>query len=151
MLALEHLSELLAQNREAAKAQVAEFSLGGVRFDFNSRPSIMGVINLSAESWYRESVCLSTERAIERGTTLHAQGAQVVDIGAESTLAHAKRIDEGAQSKQLLPIIKGLRERKILVSVETYHASVARDCLRSEEHTSELQSQSNLVCRLLLE
>ena len=111
--------------------RVAEFSIDGVRFDFNSRPAIMGVINLSAESWYRESVCLSTERAIERGTTLHVQGAQVVDIGAESTLAHAKRIDEGAQSKQLLPIIKGLRERKILVSVETYHASVARDCLEA--------------------
>ena len=131
MLNLEHLSELLAQNPEAAKARVAEFSIEGVRFDFNSRPSIMGVINLSAESWYRESVCLSTERAIERGTALHAQGAQIVDIGAESTLAHANRIDEGAQSKQLLPIIKGLRERKILVSVETYHASVARDCLEA--------------------
>ena len=131
MLKLEDLSELLTANRDAAKARVAEFSIDGVRFDFNSRPAIMGVINLSAESWYRESVCLSAERAIERGTTLHAQGAQVVDIGAESTLAHAKRIDEGAQSKQLLPIIKGLRERKILVSVETYHASVARDCLEA--------------------
>ncbi|HMC26306.1 MAG TPA: dihydropteroate synthase [Verrucomicrobiae bacterium] len=131
MLKLEDLSELLAQHRDTANARVAEFSIDGVRFDFNSRPAIMGVINLSAESWYRESVCLSTERAIERGTTLHVQGAQVVDIGAESTLAHAKRIDEGAQSKQLLPIIRGLRERKILVSVETYHASVARDCLEA--------------------
>ena len=131
MLKLEDLSELLTANRDAAKARVAEFSIDGVRFDFNSRPAIMGVINLSAESWYRESVCLSAERAVERGTILHAQGAQIVDIGAESTLAHAKRIDEGAQSKQLLPIIKGLRERKILVSVETYRASVARDCLEA--------------------
>ena len=131
MLKLEDLSELLTANRDTANARVAEFSIDGVRFDFNSRPAIMGVINLSAESWYRESVCLSAERAVERGTILHAQGAQIVDIGAESTLAHAKRIDEGAQSKQLLPIIKGLRERKILVSVETYLASVARDCLEA--------------------
>ena len=131
MLKLEDLSELLAQNREAAKARVAEFSLDGVRFDFNSRPSIMGVINLSAQSWYRESVCLSAARAIERATVLHAQGAQIVDIGAESTLAHAERIDDTAQTKQLLPIIKAFRERKILVSVETYHPSVARDCLEA--------------------
>src|SRR5207237_2758601 len=75
MLKLEDLSELLTANRDAAKARVAEFSIDGVRFDFNSRPAIMGVINLSAESWYRESVCLSAERAVERGTILHAQGA----------------------------------------------------------------------------
>jgi len=131
MLTLEQLGELLAQNREAAKAQVAEFSLDGVRFDFNSRPSIMGVINLSAQSWYRESVCLSADRAIERGTVLHEQGAQILDIGAESTLGHAERIDEATQREKLLPVIKGLRERKILVSVETYHPSVSRACLEA--------------------
>src|SRR5207302_3428257 len=103
MLKLEDLSELLAENREAAKAQVAEFSIGGVHFDFNSRSSIMGVINLSGESWYRESICLSAERAIERGTVLHAQGAEIIDVGAESTLAHAARIEAAAQSKQFLP------------------------------------------------
>ncbi len=131
MLTLEQLSDLLTQNREAAKARVAEFSLDGVRFNFNSHPSIMGVINLSAQSWYRESVCLSSEHAIERATILHAQGAQIVDLGAESTLAHAQRVDDTSQSKQLLPIIKALRERKILVSAETYHPSVARDCLEA--------------------
>ena len=131
MLSLEQLAELLAQNRDAAQARVAEFSLDGVQFDFNSRPSIMGVINLSAQSWYRESVCLSAESAIQRATVLHAQGAQIVDIGAESTLAHAERIDATTQTKRLLPIIKGLRECKILVSVETYHPSVARDCLEA--------------------
>lgn len=131
MLTLDDLEQLLAQNREAAKARVAEFSLDGVHFDFNSRRSIMGVINLSPESWYRESVCLSAEHAIERGTVLHAQGAEIIDIGAESTLAHAQRIDSGAQRKQLLPIIKGLRERNILVSVETYHPAVAGDCLKA--------------------
>jgi len=131
MLSLEQLAELLAQNRDAAQARVAEFSLDGVQFDFNSRPSIMGVINLSAQSWYRESVCLSAESAIQRATVLHAQGAQIVDVGAESTLAHAERIDATTQTKRLLPIIKGLRECKILVSVETYHPSVARDCLEA--------------------
>ena len=131
MLSLEQLAELLAQNRDAAQARVAEFSLDGVQFDFNSRPSIMGVINLSAQSWYRESVCLSAESAIQRATVLHAQGAQIVDVGAESTLAHAERIDATTQTKRLLPIIKGVRECKILVSVETYHPSVARDCLEA--------------------
>ncbi len=61
MLGLEQLAELLEQNRAAAKARVKEFSIGGKHFAFNSRPAIMGVINLSADSWYRESVCLTAE------------------------------------------------------------------------------------------
>src|ERR1039458_179197 len=55
MLGLEQLADLLEQNRAAAKARVKEFSIGGRRFAFNSYPAIMGVINLSADSWYRES------------------------------------------------------------------------------------------------
>jgi hypothetical protein len=51
MLGLEQLAELLEQNRAAAKARVKEFSIGGKHFPFNSRPAIMGVINLSADSW----------------------------------------------------------------------------------------------------
>src|SRR5436305_12211 len=89
MLTLEYLAELLQKNQAAAKARVKEFSIGGRPFEFNSRPGIMGVINLSPDSWYRESVCLNTESAIKRGMVLHAQGADIIDVGAESTLAHA--------------------------------------------------------------
>jgi|SRR6266850_804378 len=131
MLRLEDLAQLVEANREAIGARVAEFSIGQTRFDFNSHPFLMGVINLSAESWYRESVCLSASRAIERGMILQAQGAHIVDIGAESTLAQAARIDAARQDSQLVPVVKGLRERNILVSVETYHPSVTRACLEA--------------------
>ena len=46
----------------------------------------MGVINLSADSWYRESVALHAADAIGRVDVLNAQGAQIIDVGAESTL-----------------------------------------------------------------
>src|SRR5882757_9345155 len=126
MLKLEHLSELLEKNRAAAQAQVKEFSLAGKRFLFNSRPAVMGVINLSPDSWYRESVCLTADAAGHRGKVLHAQGADIVDLGAESTLTRARRADEGEQNTKLLPVIKALRAAGILVSVETYQPAVAR-------------------------
>jgi dihydropteroate synthase len=129
MLTLEHLAELLETNRAAASAMVREFSIGGQSFAFNSGPAIMGVINLSPDSWYRESVCLSAESAVARGKVLAAQGAQLIDVGAESTLAHASRADESLQNSKLLPVISGLRAAGILVSVETYHPSVTRACL----------------------
>jgi len=146
MLSLEQLADLLDKNR-AAQTQVKEFSIGGHPFAFNSEPSIMGVINLSADSWYRESVCLTTETAIRRGKVLREQGAVIVDVGAESTLAHASRANDEMQNSKLVPVVKGLRQAGILVSVETYQLNVTRACLEAganilnltgTEHTKEL-------------
>ena len=89
----------------------------------------MGVVNLSPDSWYRESVCLSADAAIQRGKTLAAQGAAIIDVGAESTLAQAARVDASGQKSKLLPVIKALRAAKILVSVETYSPRVTRAAL----------------------
>ncbi|MFO1487818.1 MAG: dihydropteroate synthase [Verrucomicrobiota bacterium] len=131
MLNLEHLSALLEAHRAAAKVRVKEFSIGGRPFAFNSRPAILGVVNLSADSWYRESVCLTAETAIQRGKVLAAQGADLIDVGAESTLAHAARVDDAGQNSKLLPVIRGLRAAGVLVSVETYQPAVTRACLEA--------------------
>lgn len=131
MLRLEDLAELAATHADALKAEVAAFDLRGRRFDGNARPELMGVINLSADSWYRESVVLTADAAIRRGRVLAAQGAAILDIGAESTLAHAARVDEAAQTSQLLPVVRQLASEGHLVSVETYHPSVTRACLEA--------------------
>ena len=147
MLNLEQLSELLEKNRAAASARVKEFSIGSKQFHFNSAPAVMGVVNLSADSWYRESVCLTTDSAIQRARILHDQGADIIDIGAESTLAQAARADEAAQNSKLIPVIENLRAADILVSVETYQPAVTRACfdaganilnLTGAEQTDEL-------------
>jgi dihydropteroate synthase len=127
MLDLEQLAALLEKNREAAKARVQEFSIGHKHFAFNAQPYIMGVINLSADSWYRESVCLTTDQAIRRGKLLAAQGADIIDLGAESTLAHAERVGDKVQQSNLLPVLKGLQDQ--IISVETYSPEVAQQCL----------------------
>jgi dihydropteroate synthase len=131
MLKLEQLAELLEKNRAAASARVKEFSIGGKHLAFNSQPAIMGVINLSPDSWYRESVCLTAEAAVQRGKVMIAQGADIVDVGAESTLAHAARVDDATQNSKLIPVIKSLRGAGIPVSVETYQPAVTRACLEA--------------------
>ncbi len=143
MLNLEQISELLEKNRAAAFAHVKEFSIGGKQFAFNSQSAVMGVVNLSSDSWYRESVCLTAESAIQRGKILSAQGADIVDIGAESTLAHAARVDAAAQNSKLIPVIKGLRAEKILVSVETYSLAVTRACLEAGANILNLTGVSD--------
>jgi dihydropteroate synthase len=131
MLTLETLAELLESHRHAAQARVKEFSIGKHSFAFNSQPAIMGVVNLSPDSWYRESVCLTAESAVQRARILHAQGAHIIDLGAESSLAHAARVDDLRQNSRLLPVIEELRAEGILVSAETYQPAVTRACLEA--------------------
>lgn len=131
MLKLEDLAELAVTHSDAASARVKEFSIGTRKFAFNSRPAIMGVVNLSPDSWYRESVCLTTDAAVQRARVLTSQGAAIVDVGAESTLTHAQRVDDRAQNSRLLPVIKELRAAQILVSAETYSPAVTRACLEA--------------------
>ena len=131
MLDLATLAALHDKYLDAAALPVAEFALGSHRFDFEKQSYLMGVVNLSADSWYRESVALNTEAAIRRGRVLHEQGAAMIDVGAESTLAQAARIGEAAQAGVLVPIVRAWAAAGICVSVETYHPSVATACLKA--------------------
>jgi len=72
MLTLEALARLAKEHMASLPSRVAEFDIAGRHFAFNTAPALMGVVNLSADSWYRESVCLTTESAIERGRVLAA-------------------------------------------------------------------------------
>ncbi|MDH7502907.1 MAG: dihydropteroate synthase [Verrucomicrobiota bacterium] len=131
MLAIEDVAALAAGFPGALKSKVARLELGGRVFDFALRPAIMGVINLSPDSWYRESVCLSADHAARRARVMVAQGADIVDVGAESSLAHAARADKTLQTGRLVPVVRSLAEAGILVSVETYEPAVAQACLEA--------------------
>lgn len=143
MLSLEDLASLARDHADAISSPVAEFSVGGREIASNSRSGIMGVINLSADSWYRESVCLTADAAIRRAFILRDQGADAIDLGAESSLAHAARADEALQGSRFLKVLRGLRDLIIPISVETYHAAVARQCLEAGARIINLTGSEN--------
>lgn len=131
MLSLESLAELAQHHTAALPAKVAEFEIRGHSFNSANRPHLMGVINLSADSWYRESVVTSTDSALARARRLRAEGAHLIDLGAESSLHHAARIDPAQQIATLLPILQPLAQEGSLISIETYQPEVARRCLEA--------------------
>jgi dihydropteroate synthase len=90
----------------------------------------MGTINLSRDSTYRESIAVSTDAAVRKARTQVAQGAQVVDVGAESSTARAARIDGPQQQASLLPVVEALAD-ECLVSIETYRPEVVDACIRA--------------------
>jgi dihydropteroate synthase len=128
VLDLRTISEIHRKHQSGFESPVGGFDLAGKTWDWQTRNAIMGVINLSRDSWYRESVCLNTEMALRRARLLAAQGADVIDIGAESSLSHAERVTDSDQLKSLLPVIAGSSELAA-VSVETYYPAVAEKCL----------------------
>lgn len=92
--------------------------------------TLMGCINLSRDSTYRESVAISPDDAVRMGRIQAAQGAAVIDLGAESSTARAARVSADDQLAALVPAAKGLAEEAI-VSVETYEPTVVQACLEA--------------------
>jgi dihydropteroate synthase len=143
MFSIELLADLAQKHHSALNARVKEFAIKDRLIASNTHKSIMGVINLSPDSWYRESVCLTTESAVRRAHVLQEQGADIIDIGAESTLADAPLADEALQSSKLLPVLRGLKDLRVPVSVETYNLEIAGKCLEAGASVINLTGNEN--------
>ncbi len=131
MLTVEDIVNIALEHKDDFRADINEFELRPNGVMFGIKPRLMGVINLSKDSWYRESVCSTAKTAIKRGEILSAQGAALVDIGAESTLPKSVLANAKTQLDLVLPVLKGLVKSKISVSVETYNPQVAKECLQA--------------------
>ena len=153
MLGLKDLAAIAAEHTADLDAEVRPFDIAGQVAFPSTQPAIMGVINLSADSWYRQSICTSVEAAVERGSKLQAQGAAIIDIGAESTLRQAQRVSADEQRQRLLPVIEQLASRGVIVSAETYNAGVARACLEAGAKVLNLTgtADSEAIYRLAVE
>ena len=86
---------------------------------------VMGVVNVTPDSFSDGGAWFGAEAAIARGRQLAAQGADIVDVGGESTRPGAQRIPAGEELRRVIPVITGLAGEDIPVSVDTMRAEVA--------------------------
>lgn len=91
-----------------------------------SRPLIMGVVNVTPDSFSDGGQFDSTDAAIEHGLELIEQGADIIDVGGESTRPGATRVDAKAERKRVLPVIEELVGHGVRVSVDTTRSAIAR-------------------------
>lgn len=131
MITLAALAELASRYADDLAAPVAPLQLASRTVDTDRRPVLMGVVNLSRDSSYRESVAVSTTSAVRMARVQTASGADIVDVGAESTRATAARADLGEQEALLTPVVEQLAADGIPVSVEAYQEPVARAGLKA--------------------
>lgn len=120
----DHWREWAQQWALVPRKPVRSFTLRGKPLPYLQRPVLMGVINLSTDSWYPESICRGEAEAIVRGLRLLSEGAEIIDVGAESTLPHAQRVSPQEQIERIVPVVRRLAACGALISVESCHPAV---------------------------
>ncbi|MEU5148511.1 dihydropteroate synthase [Streptomyces yangpuensis] len=89
------------------------------------RCAVMGVVNVTPDSFSDGGRWFDTTAAVKRGLDLVAQGADLVDVGGESTRPGASRVDEEEELRRVVPVVRGLASEGVTVSVDTMRAAVA--------------------------
>jgi dihydropteroate synthase len=94
------------------------------------RTVLMGVLNVTPDSFSDGGKYTDPDRAFARAIELEEQGADIIDIGAESTKPSSKRISTAEEMRRLIPVLKRLKDRlAVPISVDTYKAEVAERAL----------------------
>ena len=102
----------------------------GGRLDFSAGCIVMGVLNVTPDSFSDGGEFFDTGKAVEHGLQMAADGAAIIDVGAESTRPGSEGVSADEQARRVIPVIKGLCEKiDVPVSIDTYDVEVARAAL----------------------
>ena len=113
-----------AQSKSWRPKNVAELFAGPA-------PHLMGILNVTPDSFSDGGLYLNSEAALNRATELISQGAKIIDLGGESTRPGSQPISAQVELERILPVLKQLTAAKITVSVDTYKGEVARAVLEA--------------------
>jgi dihydropteroate synthase len=112
------------------------WKLKGREITLGERTAILGVLNVTPDSFSDGGKYQEPDRAFAHALEMEEQGADIIDIGAESTRPGSARISAAEELRRLIPVLKRLRGRlTIPISVDTYKAEVAE---RALEHGAEI-------------
>lgn len=103
--------------------------------ELNSRSVVMGILNVTPDSFSDGGKYVHIDAALAQAAEMHAQGADIIDIGGESTRPGAEPVSAEEEQKRVLPIIRALAETsKVLISIDTYRASTAQKAIEAGAH-----------------
>jgi dihydropteroate synthase len=93
------------------------------------RPLVMGIVNVTPDSFSDGGDRFGTDQAIAAGRAMAASGADLIDVGGESTRPGSSRTDSEIEQARVLPVIRALAEAGLVVSVDTRNAATMRAAL----------------------
>jgi dihydropteroate synthase len=109
----------------------APIKIGKKNFVFGQKTYVMGVVNVTPDSFSDGGRFFDPKNAIEHALNLIEAGADIIDIGGESSRPGAKRLSAKEELSRVLPVIKALRKRsQVPISIDTYKAAVAEEAIK---------------------
>jgi dihydropteroate synthase len=137
----ELMKAMPASLREAAEQQLQNIAKPRqpIKLDDNkqlvfARPIIMGVLNVTPDSFSDGGDYLDHQAAIARARAMVAEGAHIIDIGGESTRPGAKPVWEGEEAERVIPVIKALANDGIPISIDSRHSVVMEKAVAAGAH-----------------
>lgn len=110
-------------------------TLNGITLDYTKETFIMGILNVTPDSFSDGGKYNSVEAAIEQAKKMVADGAKIIDVGGESTRPGYERISDEEEIARVVPVIKALlREVPAIISIDTYKSAVARAAIEAGAH-----------------
>ncbi len=103
----------------------------GRTLDFGGRPRVMGVLNVTPDSFSDGGAWLDPERALRHARAMVREGADLIDVGGESTRPGARAVPAAEELRRVLPVVEALARERVLVSIDTSKASVAAAAFRA--------------------
>jgi dihydropteroate synthase len=109
-----------------------QWKVAGRVLDLSRNGLIMGVLNVTPDSFSDGGKFFAVEKAVEHGLTMAGEGAQIIDVGGESTRPGAEPVAIEEELRRVVPVIKKLRAKiDIVISIDTSKAQVARAAIRA--------------------
>ena len=108
---------------------IKAWSCGTFTLTFD-RPRIMGVLNVTPDSFSDGGEHLDTDAAIAHGIAMLDAGADIIDVGGESTRPGFRPVDPDEEARRVLPVVRALAQRGAIVSIDTRHVEVAKAAVR---------------------
>lgn len=109
--------------------------LNGIELDYTKETFIMGILNVTPDSFSDGGQYNSVETALEQAKKMVAAGAKIIDVGGESTRPGYERISDEEEIERVVPVIRALvKEVPAIISIDTYKAEVARAAVEAGAH-----------------
>jgi dihydropteroate synthase len=103
---------------------------GGRTLELGARTLVMGILNITPDSFSDGGLRLDPARAVDDGLRMLADGADILDVGGESTRPGADPLPADEEMRRVLPVVEGLaRQGASVISIDTYKAEVAREAV----------------------
>lgn len=114
----------------ASQSSPAPLVVGSHAFDLSRRPILMGIVNVTPDSFSDGGLFFDPQAALDQALQLAAAGADILDIGGESTRPFAEPVSVDEELQRVIPLIQAIRRHSdIPISIDTYKAAVAQAAL----------------------